>query len=155
MVTTVDIVAIYLNVLSFEIYENNQNGEETNQTDHRHKGSLCCTQGAPFVQLSAISWKRDLWHMIGWNRFDVQILFVCTNKLLCHIFYAAQTLRWSQIESEVSEPRTCVGVVNLSVYLSVFLCEPRHVLEVCTCRCSKSRQRHHLLRRKLISPFWK
>ena len=43
------------NDLSFQIYKNDENNEEAEQTDHRHKGSLCCTQGVPFLQLLAIS----------------------------------------------------------------------------------------------------
>ena len=60
MITILRMIAIFNKVLndndlSFKIYENDDNYEEADQTDHRHKGSLCCTQGAPFLQLWAIS----------------------------------------------------------------------------------------------------
>ena len=41
--------------LNFEICENAENNNEDDLTDHRRKGSLCCTRGAPFWQLLAIS----------------------------------------------------------------------------------------------------
>ena len=60
MITILRMIAIFNKVLndndlSFQIYKNDENYEEADQTDHRHKGSLCCRQGAPFLQLSAIS----------------------------------------------------------------------------------------------------